>query len=454
MIKITVKDVLENTDAKLLIGNLKTEIKEGFINSKEVISGGCFFGIKGSKTDGSLYYKEAFKNGASVCVISKLYDLDLNGYDDKTVLISNNVKKCLQDIARFKRRLFKGCVIAVTGSVGKTSTKELLSSVLSMNFKVLKTLGNQNSQLGLPLTILRLKDEDVMVLEMGMSKKGQIHNLSMLAKPNIAVITNVLDSHIGYLKTRNDILKAKLEIVDGMEGGYLIINNDNDMLKDVALPKEKGVRIMSYGIKNGANVMANNVFEGITTTFDIDDVTGLEIMGSAPLIHNVLAAYQVSKLLGVSRGMIKKAVNGYKTPSHRLEIINLDDNITIIDDTYNASYDSVKAALRYMKNFNKRKILVLADILELGKASKNVHQRIGKLVCENNVDYLITVGKDSKYVNKVAKKLGMKKRCMKHFKNEVKSRKYVKSLIKKNDVLLIKGSNGMGLINLVKYLCK
>ena len=137
MVKITVKDVLENCDAKLLIGDKDKEIKEGFINSKEVVPGGCFFGIKGSNTDGSLYYKEAFKNGADICVLSKLKDLDLKGYDDKTVLISNDVKKCLQDIAAYKRSLFKGCVIAVTGSVGKTSTKEMIANVLKHKYKVL-----------------------------------------------------------------------------------------------------------------------------------------------------------------------------------------------------------------------------------------------------------------------------------------------------------------------------
>lgn len=452
LINITVKDILNNCDAKLLIGSENETINECFVDSKKVKEGGCFFGIKGDKTDGSLYYKQAFDNGANVCVISKIYDLDLKGYDDKTVIVSNDVKKCLQDLAKYKRKLFKGTVIGITGSVGKTSTKDILSNILSENFKVLKTMGNENSQVGLPLTILRLKDEDVMVLEMGMSRKGEIHNLSELAKPDVAVITNVLDSHIGNLGTKENILKAKLEIIDAMESGTLIINNDNDMLKNITLDKENKVRIMTYGIENKSNVMASNIKEGIKTTFDIEDITGLEIKGCTALIYNVLAAYLVSKLLGVSRAMIKKGINEYQGEKHRLEIINLDDNVTIIDDAYNASYDSVALALEYMKNFSGRKIAVLGDILELGKESKKVHRKIGKLVTQSGIDYLVTIGKYSKYIKKEAQKNGMKRRNVKHFKNEVKGRRYVKSLIKKNDVLLIKGSNGINLINLVKYI--
>lgn len=452
LINITVKDILNNCDAKLLIGSENETINECFVDSKKVKEGGCFFGIKGDKTDGSLYYKQAFDNGANVCVISKIYDLDLKGYDDKTVIVSNDVKKCLQDLAKYKRKLFKGTVIGITGSVGKTSTKDILSNILSESFKVLKTMGNENSQVGLPLTILRLKDEDVMVLEMGMSRKGEIHNLSELAKPDVAVITNVLDSHIGNLGTKENILKAKLEIIDAMESGTLIINNDNDMLKNITLDKENKVRIMTYGIENKSNVMASNIKEGIKTTFDIEDITGLEIKGCTALIYNVLAAYLVSKLLGVSRAMIKKGINEYQGEKHRLEIINLDDNVTIIDDAYNASYDSVALALEYMKNFSGRKIAVLGDILELGKESKKVHRKIGKLVTQSGIDYLVTIGKYSKYIKKEAQKNGMKRRNVKHFKNEVKGRRYVKSLIKKNDVLLIKGSNGINLINLVKYI--
>ncbi len=452
MIKLTAYDLIKHCDCKLLIGNENEEIKECFVDSRKITEDGCFFGIKGERQDGSLFYKQAFDNGAKICVISKILDLDLKCYEDKIVLVSSDVKKTLQSLAAYKRSLFNGDVIAVTGSVGKTSTKQILSNILSNKYKVLKTLGNQNSQIGLPLTILRLKDEDVMVLEMGMSNIGEIHNLSIIAKPNIAVITNVYDSHIGNLGSKENILKAKLEIIDGMEDGTLIINNDNDMLKTIKQNVKKGINVMTFGILNKSNVMPSNIKEGVKTSFDIEDVSGFLINASSSFIYNALASYLVSKLLGVSRGMIKEGVNKSVNEKHRLEVISLDNNITLIDDSYNASYDSVKLALEYMKNFKGNKIVVLADILELGKESKNIHRKIGNLVANNNVDYLITIGKYSKYIGKQAKILKMKKKFIKHFKSEEKSRKFIRKVLKENDIILIKGSNGMKLINLVEYL--
>lgn len=456
LINITVKDLLDNCKAKLLIGNEEEVINECFINSKEVTNNSCFFGIKGKNKDGSLFYKEAFDNGASICVLSKIKDLDLNGYDDKTVIIADDTTKVLQDLAKYKRSLFSGEVIAVTGSVGKTSTKEFIANVLSQNYKVLKTKGNQNSQLGLPLTILRLTDEDVMVLEMGMNDFGQIHNLSLIARPTISVITNIYDSHIGILGSRENILKAKLEILDGMnsDSGTLIINNDNDLLMNINNDIKENISVMSIGIENKSNVMPNNILNKGITTFDIDDIKGFEVMGGVAYVYNALFAYLTGKLLNVSRSMIKKGINGKINIKHRLELIKMDNNINLIDDCYNASFDSVRVALEYIKNFSKRKIAILGDILELGKKSKKIHKKIGKLVIDNNVDILIAIGKYSKYIGREAKKLGMKRKNIKHFKHEKDAREYINDIIKENDIILIKGSNGMKLIELVNYLKK
>ena len=159
MIKLTVKDILENCDAKLLIGDESKEIGKCFTDSKKVTPGSVFIGIKGENTDGSLFYKEAFFGGADICIINKMYDLDLNGFDDKTVIVANDTLKVLHQLAAYKRSLFGGKVIMITGSIGKTSTKEMLYDMLKSKYKVLKTIGNQNSQIGLPLNILRLKDE-------------------------------------------------------------------------------------------------------------------------------------------------------------------------------------------------------------------------------------------------------------------------------------------------------
>ncbi len=452
MVKITVKDILDNTDAKLLIGSLKTEVKKCYINSKKVKKGGCFFGLKGEKTDGSLYYKEALENGADICIISKIYDLDLNGYDDRTVLISNDVKKCMQDLATYKRSLFNGHVIAVTGSVGKTSTKEMIASVLKYKYKVLKTIGNQNSQIGLPITILSLSDEDVIILEMAMDSLGHIHNLSSIAKPDIAVITNIHENHIKKLKSKDNIFKAKMEIIDGMENGYLIVNNDDDYLNEIDENIKNGIKILTYGINNKSNVMAFNIKEDFITTFDIADVKDFKINFGFAFIYNALPAFLIGKLLGLSRSMIKKGINEYVAEKHRLEIINLNNNITLIDDTYNASLESVKAAVNFLYKFKGRKIAVLGDVLELGKETKTIHKKIGYEVAKYKIDYLITIGKDSKYIKKEVQKHKMQKKNIIHFSNKKQAYKFIKKLIKENDTILIKGSNATRLIDLVNYL--
>ena len=452
MINITVKDLLQNCTCKLLNGDEGTMIKECFADSNKVTEGSCFFGIKGHNTDGSLYYKEAMENGAKVLVLSKRKDYNFKGYEDRVVVIADDTLKVLQDLAAYKRSLFTGPVIGITGSIGKTSTKEMLVNILRQNYKVLSTKKNENSQIGLPLNILRLNDEDIMVLEMGMSKTGEIHNLSLIAKPDIAIVTNVLDSHIGNLGSRENILKAKLEIIDGMTKGTLIINNDNDMLMRVNDDIKNGINVMSFGMENKSNVMPSNIKEDKITSFDINYLKGLNVKGNKTLIYNALASYLTSKLLGVSRGMVKKGINEYNNEKHRLEVISLSNNITLIDDSYNASYDSVKVALEYMKNFDGNKIAVLGDILELGKESKKIHKKIGKLVADNKIDELITIGKYSKYIARVAKKNGLKRKHIKHFRNELKSRFYVKELLNKDSVILIKGSNGINLINLVEYI--
>ena len=448
MIEITARDLVEKADCKLLIGNLDEKVKECFVNSKELVDGGCFFGIKGNKEDGSLFYKEAFDNGASICVINKIYDLDLNGYDDKTVLISNDTLKTLQKIAGYKRSLFKGDVVAVTGSVGKTSTKNMIKNILESRYKVLSNKKNQNSQVGVPLTIMRYSCEDVIVLEMGMSEKGEMHNLSLIAKPTIIVITNILDSHIENFGTRENIFKAKLEILDGMIGNKLILNNDNDVLNNY---HNDAFDILTFGILNKSSIMANDIKEDIITKFDIDGIKDLTVFGGTDFVYNALASILVGRLFKVSDDVIKEKVNSFKNEKHRLEIINLANNITLIDDTYNANYDSVMAAIKLISRFkNKRKIVILGDILELGNKSKKIHKKLGKNISKFNIDLLITIGKNSRQV----KRKCIRKIKTKHFSSELMARKYIKNNIKENDVILFKGSNGIGLVNLVEYVKK
>lgn len=357
----------------------------------------------------------------------------------------------MRQLACYKRSLFKGKVIGITGSVGKTTTKEMIASSLSKKYKVLKTNGNENSAIGLPLTILRLEDEDIMVLEMGMSNKGEMHNLSLVAKPDIAIITNVLTSHIGNLGSKENILRAKLEIIDGMNNGILIINNDNDMLHNWYENVSNKENIITIGINNESSIKAYDIKENIKTFFKVDDLEH-EVFGPYNYVYNALFAHTISKMFDINNADIKDAIRTYNNVPHRLEITYLKDNITLVDDCYNASFESVSSALKFISMFNNKKIAVLGDILELGDESKKIHKLLAKEVIKNKVDMLITIGKYSKYISTETKKLGMKRKNIKHFKNEVLSRKYIKKTLKKDDVILIKASNGVNLINLVKFL--
>ena len=392
-------------------------------------------------------------NGADICIINKIYDLDLNGFDDKTVIIANDTLKVLHQLAAYKRSLFNGKVIMITGSIGKTSTKEMLYAMLNSNYKVLKTEGNQNSQIGLPLNILRLKDEEILLLEAGMNDIGHIHNLSLIAKPDIGIITNVLTSHIGILGSRENILKAKLEILDGMNSeSKLIINNDNDMLRQWYNSLRDKSNILKIGIENSSDITVYDIREDDITRFNIGDLKNVGIKGPSDYIYNFIFAYIIAKMFDVSRENIISAISSSSKIPHRLESIELKNNITLIDDSYNASLESIIAALKHLKTFDTRKIAVIGDILELGKSSKKIHQEIGNNIIRNNIDIVITIGKYSRHINKSLRKKGFKKKNMRHFKTEELSRKYIDKILKENDTILIKGSNGIKLINLVMYL--
>ena len=229
--KITVEDIVEVTRGTLIYGN-KDEICENFSkNTKEIHNGDVYIGFKGERYDGGKFYEEAFLQGAKGCIINKIAGLDIKHIDGKFVIQVEDTIEAIGEIAKLKRSKYDIPVIAVTGSVGKTSTKDIIYSVVSQKYHTLKTQGNMNNHIGMPMTILGLKDHEALVIEMGMNHLGELSKLTNIAKPTIAVITNVGTAHIGNLGSRENILKAKLEILEGLQDhGFVVINNDNDLL--------------------------------------------------------------------------------------------------------------------------------------------------------------------------------------------------------------------------------
>ena len=430
------KEVLDVIGGNLVCGT-DTKLENFSTNSKEINENDIFVGIKGETIDGSKFYVDALDNGAKGAIINKGFISKT--YEDKFIIEVDNTIDALQELASYKRSKLNIPVVAITGSVGKTSTKDMISSVIETKYTVCKTKGNLNNHIGLPLTILSLKDEEVLVVEMGMNHLGEISVLSNIAKPTIGVITNVGTAHIGNLGSRENILKAKLEILDGMDNGKLIINNDNDMLH------KANNGYVTIGINNDSDYMANDIEYGEVTRFKYNNEEFIVRVGGEAFVYNALMAIAVGNLLNIDIKDIKKGIENFKLTNNRLEIINHNDYI-IINDCYNANYDSMKEGIKNLSNYKGRKIAVLGDMLELGDYSEELHRNVGKVVNANNIDILITVGEEAKYIDEES---NIEKY---HFDNNEDAIKYIKSIINKGDNILIKASNGMKFIEIVNSL--
>ena len=407
MIKLALQDLIKLDNAELVQGNSEIEIQDISIDTRTIKPGEVFFAIE----KGNDYLEMAIQNGAIACVVEKELDpVFLEMYPDITFVKTQNSVTALQKLAKYKREQYNIPVIAITGSVGKTSSKDVISNVVKQKYNVLKTEGNLNNHIGLPLTILKLKNHEALVVEMGMNHLGEIETLSSIAKPTIAVITNVGTSHIGILGSRENILKAKLEIISGLhENGTLIINVDNDLLNKWNT-KTKRKNTTTYSIEKHSNYQAFNI-----TTTENDSQYNIKIDNNEYLVnvpvsgihfvYNSLAAIAVGKALGIDDEKILTGIKTFELTKKRMELQEV-NGIKIINDVYNASYESMKYALEYLNTISgNRKIAVLGDIFELGDFAEELHKKVGMEVNNNNVDILITVGGNAEFIANTATKV-------------------------------------------------
>lgn len=457
MHNLYVKDILDKCNGKLITGN-KDLILTNFSKDTRIINkGDTYIAIKGEVFDGNKFIEEAFSKGASCCIVEQLNNVDINKYKDKTIVQVKDSINCLQTLAKYKRSLYNIPVIAITGSVGKTSTKDLVYEVVNKKYKTLKPVGNLNNHIGLPLTILGLKDHEALVVEMGMNHLKEISLLTNIAKPTIAIITNIGTAHIGNLGSRENILKAKLEITEALKpNSPLIINNDDDMLNKEGPNLNKKYNLITVGIDNKSTYNATNIEDNIfSSTFYINNDKININVGSKAFIYNSLVAYAVGKILKIDSKDIIDAIAKFKLSPHRLEKKVSKTGITIIDDTYNANQDSMINSLSILSKVkNKRRVAILADILELGNYTKEIHENIGKKIFPNTLDILITVGENAKLIAKEAQKNNFKNTNIYNFKDYKDCLENVQTLLSKNDIVLLKGSHGMNLINVVEELLK
>ena len=461
-----IKEIIKVTKGKLIIGNEETEIKEFCKDTRIIKPGYTYIGIKGENFDGNTLWKQAFENGAETVILEGI-DFEnekLEQYKDKNIIKVDDTIQAISDIATYKRELYgkNFPVVGVTGSVGKTSTKDIIASVVSQEYKTLKTQGNNNNNIGLPFTMFKLKDEEAAVIEMGMNHFGEISYLTKIAKPTISVITNIGTSHIGNLGSRENILKAKLEILDGMDKKVLVINNDNDLLhKYYTENKEnENIEIHTYGIENESEVMAEDIILNENDSEFVCNLKGEKfkvkvLVGGIHFVYNALCAATVGKNLGLNIKQIKQGIETFELTKKRMDITELENGVTIINDSYNASFESMQASLKYLHGLkNNRKIAVLGDMFELGEYSKELHEKVGIEVVKNNIDILICSGKNAKYIAEAAKENGMNEKQIYYFEEKEQIQEFIKQNWKNGDAILFKASNGMKFFEIVENILK
>ncbi len=432
------------------------EITSVVIDNRQVTPGALFVAIKGERLDGHTFVESAVKAGAAAVLVHQDVETSV------PVIRVEDTEKAFLDLAREYRNLFDIPVVALTGSVGKTTTKEMIWCVLNAKYNAHKTEGNLNNSIGVPRVLLGLnEDHTAAVIEMGMNHKGEISVLTKTALPNMAVITNVGVSHIENLGSREGILAAKLEILEGLKpGSTLILNTDNDMLSTVKESDfDNKFKIRTYAIKTDADVTATDIiYKEASTEFTASVKPSISFKVVLPTtgehnVYNALAAISVGIEEGIEPQLMAKALLNY-VPAGMRELVEVVGGVTLVEDCYNASPDSVRAlsnTLRIKGEGGHRKIAVIADMLELGSYSEEGHRNCGKYLAEAGVDMLLTYGELAKYVADEAKKCGVLR--VFEFDSKEELAKHLSAILKEGDVVAFKGSRGMKLedvIDLVK----
>ena len=429
--------------------NTEGEINAVCIDTRKITKGCLFICIKGERFDAHQFADEALEKGAAAVMIDE--DLTPNGAFVKV----ENTTKALLALGGYYRAKFNIPVVALTGSVGKTTTKEFTSLVVGAKYKTIKTQGNLNNEIGLPQTLFQIDSRtQAAVIEMGMNHFGEISRLVNATKPTLALITNIGVSHIENLGSRDGILKAKLEITEGLPNGApLILNGDNDKLATV---KNDNFNICFYGIENGEFKAENIVEHDSTTDFDIvyrGDTQHITIPTiGVHNVYNALAAFTVGYFLDVPAQDAANALASYVPAGMRQKVVTV-GKITSIEDCYNASPDSMRAAIRTLRDTaGNKKIAVLGDMLELGDYAETAHTQVGEMVGEYGIDYLLAYGKDAAFYVSAAKNSGCENAFL--FDDKDALTKKLLEITNDGDAVIFKGSRGMKLEDVINSAYK
>ena len=450
--KLNIKDLEKATSGKLIINNHECLIENISIDSREYKENSLFIPIIGETHDGHKFLNSAYENGYRVFLCDNNHDFTK---DDITLIKVENTKKSLGDIAKYIRNEYDIEYIGVTGSVGKTTTRDMIYSVLSSKYRTLKNDKNYNNEIGIPKTLFNLDSKiEKAVIEMGMSSKGELDYLASIVKPSIAVISNIGMSHIESFENQEGIFNAKMEITNYFnKDSILIVNGDDKYLKTLKTQK-LNYKVLTYGLDKNNDLYAYDIKLNIDKSSfkTIINNNEEEFTINVPAEHNVLNALSAI-LVGLNSNMtveeIRKGLESLELTSGRLTVIKKKD-FTIIDDSYNASCDSMISALNVIKKYTNKKICVLGDILETGKYDEELHRKVGKNIT-NDIDLLVTVGKSSLYIEEEAIKKGFINKKL-HFENYEELIKNIDKILIKDSVILFKSSHGIHLDLVVKHV--
>lgn len=461
MKNLTVENILHTTkgECRGLDGTpdfFKTEIENITTDSRAVTPGALFAAIPGERTDGHLYIASALEKGA-VCVLAERIPEDFPAEEAQKVILVPSTLRALMELAEFYLKQLNIPVIGIVGSVGKTSTKEMTASVLSTKYQVLKTEGNFNNELGLPLTVFRLRERDeIAVLEMGISDFGEMRRLAKIARPDLILMTNIGTCHLDHLIDRNGVWRAKSEVFAyAKEGAKALLSGEDDILSGIhevggIHPLHFGLsRVDAFGQANDyyADEIEDHGFEGSSFRIHLPEVpegfpAELKIPGRH-MVQNAVAAAAAGALLGLSVDEIQRGLQEARNISGRFRMLNTNGR-TFIDDSYNANPMSMKAALALLEkaNGNGRKIAVLGDMGELGEESEKLHAGVGDFAASLAIDAVYCTGEKSKgIIDQMKKAESRQDICW--FADRAEMVDYLKSSLKEGDVVLFKASHFM-----------
>ena len=427
------------------------EVSSVVIDSRKVTQDSLFVAIRGARVDGHTFIPQTIEAGA-LCALSE----EPLGEVTFPYILVDSCTQALKDLAEHYRKSLDIKVVGISGSVGKTSTKEMIATVLSQKYNVLKTEGNFNNEIGVPLTIFNLREEhEIAVLEMGINHFGEMTRLAKMARPDICVITNIGVAHMELLGSRDGILKAKTEMFQYMNpDGTIIFNGDDDKL--ITYSPENGITPIYFGLGENssyrAEQIANNGLRGTNVTF-VTPKSKFSAHISIPgehMVHNALAGIAVGYALGMSDAEIKAGIEALKPLAGRNHLIET-NTYTIIDDCYNANPISMKASIDVLSKADTRTVAILGDMGELGAKEKEMHYDVGQHTATAGIHVLICIGTLSEELARGAKETGCNIQIY-HYPDQEHFFAEMSSILEKNDTILVKASHAMAFEKIVKKL--